>query len=521
MMNLLSSIWPSVSKEPKKSDISQFATIWSIPRYLNLLPQINFGSESFQSHAADGCINLIGSPERGAIQNTPKEVNNVRRRVLVEQSSNLVAIPPSTGAPPPSETGVSFPSRSSGSFPAIPNSKKVSPAPVPPGQENKPHETSSPGSVGQQNDKQDRNSGNSLKLIIGVASAIFLVIVVAVMLIIFRSRAARTIGPWKSGLSGQLQKAFVTGVPKLNRGELETACEDFSNIIRTDDGVATLYKGTLSSGVEIAVASTAIASMNEWSKRAELAYRKKIDSLSRVNHKNFVNLLGFCEEDAPFTRMMVFEYAPNGSLFEHLHVKELEHLDWSTRMRIIMGTAYCLQFMHDLNPPVVHFNLTSKEILLTDDYAAKIADVAFWQELVTKSKNPGENESEHSELPPLADVETNVYSFGMLLLEITSGKLPYSEEHGNLLNWASQYMNDKTSVKTLVDPTLKSFKDNELASVCEAIQSCTQQDARRRPSMKEVIEILRHGLDISPEAATPRLSPLWWAELEILSAEAP
>lgn len=235
-----------------------------------------------------------------------------------------------------------------------------------------------------------------------------------------------------------------------------------------------------------------------------------------------------------------------------------------------MGTAYCLQFMHDLNPPVAHFNLTSKEILLTDDYAAKvsflffyfsvdaspiirrtwrvqISDVAFWQELVTKSKNRGENESEHSELPPLADVETNVHSFGMLLLEIISGKLPYSEEHGNLLNWvsmhftqniskqnymgdvlssrdnlqASQYMNDKATIKTLVDPTLKSFKDDELASVCEAIQSCTQQDARRRPSMKEVIEILRHGLDISPEAATPRLSPLWWAELEILSAEAP
>lgn len=65
-------------------------------------------------------------------------------------------------------------------------------------------------------------------------------------------------------------------MPKLNRGELETACEDFSNIIRTDDGVATLYKGTLSSGVEIAVASTAIVSINEWSKRAELAYRKKV-----------------------------------------------------------------------------------------------------------------------------------------------------------------------------------------------------------------------------------------------------
>lgn len=68
------------------------------------------------------------------------------------------------------------------------------------------------------------------------------------------------------------------GVPKLNRPELETACEDFSNIITTEDGVATVYKGTLSSGVEIAVASTAITSLKDWSKRSELIFRKKVSS---------------------------------------------------------------------------------------------------------------------------------------------------------------------------------------------------------------------------------------------------
>lgn len=125
--------------------------------------------------------------------------------------------------------------------------------------------------------------------------------------------------------------------------------------------------------------------------------------LSRVNHKNFVNLIGYCEEDEPFTRMMVFEYAPNGQLSEHLHgklqqlselvgykrafnkklnyifltfwllVKEAEHLDWITRVRIVMGIAYCLHYMHhDLNPPVAHTHLTTSSIYLTDDYAAKV-----------------------------------------------------------------------------------------------------------------------------------------------------
>lgn len=71
-----------------------------------------------------------------------------------------------------------------------------------------------------------------------------------------------------------------------------------------------------------------------------------------------------------------------------------------------------------------------------------------------------------------------------------------------------------------MDPALESSKEKELEIVCEVIQMCTQQDARTRPSMKEAIQILRQTLEISPEAATPRLSPLWWAELEILSQEA-
>lgn len=71
----------------------------------------------------------------------------------------------------------------------------------------------------------------------------------------------------------------------------------------------------------------------------------------------------------------------------------------------------------------------------------------------------------------------------------------------------------------MIDPTLKSFKNNELDIVCEVIQDCVQQDARKRPTMKEITSRLREVIAITPDAATPRLSPLWWAELEILSAE--
>ncbi|KAL8511595.1 hypothetical protein ACS0TY_018126 [Phlomoides rotata] len=509
-------IWQSVIEQSQKSNSFQVPIKGTIIRYLNLFPLFKFGSESLHDQPDDSPDNSTDLPESALVLNVNNQVR--KRRILVEQSSNLVAIPPSVTNPVQLEATVGFPSRSSGSFPAVPNKKKLSPTPAPATSPSSPqvHKINGADAIQPASGK----SGNSLKLIVGLSVLVFLLVVAGAMFAICRSRAAKTIGPWKTGLSGQLQKAFVTGVPKLNRGELETACEDFSNIITVDDGVATFYKGTLSSGVEIAVVSTVIGSLKDWSKRSELLYRKKIDSLSRLNHKNFLNLIGYCEEEEPFTRMMVFEYAPNGSLYEHLNDREVEHLDWNARVRIIMGSAYFLQHVHDLNPPFTHFNLTSKEILLTDDYAAKIADIKFWAELVAKSKNPTENESEHSEVQAHAHgVETNVYSFGVLLLEIISGKLPYSEEPC-LINWAVPYLNDKRRLSRLVDPTLKCFKENEVEVICEAIQSCIHEDARKRPCMKEVIEILKKGIDISPDAATPRLSPLWWAELEILSAEA-
>lgn len=90
----------------------------------------------------------------------------------------------------------------------------------------------------------------------------------------------------------------------------------------------------------------------------------------------------------------------------------------------------------------------------------------------------------------------------------------------NIFVQAAQYLSDKRNASHMVDPTLKLHKHNELDVICEVIEECIQQDARKRPTMKEVIAKLREVLNISPEQAIPRLSPLWWAELEILSGEA-
>lgn len=332
-----------------------------------------------------------------------------------------------------------------------------------------------------------------------------------------RKSAVATIGPWKTGLSGQLQKAFVTGVPKLQLSELERACEDFSNIVASYPHY-TVYKGTLSSGVEIAVVSTTITSSKEWSQHSESCFRKKIDSLSRINHKNFINMLGFCEEEEPFTRMMVLEYAPNGTLYESLHGEDFEHIGWRGRMRIIMGLAYCIQHMHELNPPVVHPDLQSSSILLSEDGAAKIVDMSVWHEVISKGKSPTNGELDRHHEQVSAALAGNVYSFGVILLEIISGKLPEPARERSLVSLALECINNgDRSMVSLLDPTLKDHKEEELVVIGKVIHACIQSDPMNRPSMREITARLREAIGISPVAATPRLSPLWWAELEVLS----
>lgn len=359
------------------------------------------------------------------------------------------------------------------------------------------------------------NNANSkhptLLIVFGAIGSAAIVSLLIVGVLLLRCNKTVIVKPWATGLSGQLQKAFITGVPKLKRSELETACEDFSNIISSssDD---TVYKGTLSSGVEIAVTSTTVTSAKDWSKHLEGAFREKIDTLSKVNHKNFVNLLGFCEEEEPFTRMMIFEYAPNGTVFEHLHIKESEHLDWRVRLRIAMGIAYCLEHMHQLNPPVVHKRLHSSTIYLTEDYAAKISEFGFWNEATMAKMRAACTDN-----TPSTDPENNVYTFGVILLEMLTGMLPHSLDDGPLIDWASDFLSRKRPIKDMVDPTLKSFQEDDLEKLCDVITSCINPNPAHRPKMGEVTARLREITSVTADGAKPRLSPLWWAELEVLS----
>ncbi|XP_014517513.1 protein MALE DISCOVERER 1 [Vigna radiata var. radiata] len=512
-------VWQRNFNQWYKSDSLIILTKAKLKKFANAFawPLFKLGKTASHGNEKDYCDILPSSDVPKIAQNVPEIVSSTRRKLLQSSGNNLAAVPFDDKTPIEFSTAPT--TFSTGAIPAVPDATEKQNQPA-------PSDPNAPDDASDKNQSQDASDGNQESQDVNNGASVWkwiiiilllLAIIIIILLYIWRKRAAKVIGPWKTGISGQLRKAFITGVPKLNRAELETACEDFSNIVIDSYAECTIYKGTLSSGVEIAVVSTLITSSKNWSKSMEIRYRKKIDNLSRINHKNFINLIGYCEEEEPFTRMLVFEYAPNGTLFEHLHVSHLERIDWSARVKIIMGVAYCLQYMHhDLNPPMAQSKLTSNMIFLTDDFSAKVAEVTFKQ-IVSPESVGDSNKSDDG--PSQENIETNVYKFGELLLEIISGKLPYSEEHGNLVDWAAKYLNEKTNLKDLVDPTLHCFKENELHCICDVIQDCTKPDVKSRPTMRDVTSKLREVLGLSPEQVVPRLSPLWWAELEILSVE--
>ncbi|ESQ52735.1 hypothetical protein EUTSA_v10016554mg [Eutrema salsugineum] len=401
------------------------------------------------------------------------------------------------------------------SSPQQPSPKRVSRVSEPQKKSTTQHVSPTPPpSVTLANSPTPRTSGSSsvvVPVVVGcVAGAVLLLLVATCVFYYLRSKAGKPVNPWRTGLSGQLQKVFVTGIPTLKRSEIEAACEDFSNVIGSCP-IGKLFKGTLSSGVEIAVASIATTCSKDWKDNTEMHFRKKIEMLSKINHKNFVNLLGFCEEKEPFTRILIFEYAPNGSLFEHLHYKESEHLDWGMRLRIAMGLAYCLDHMHQLNPPIAHTNLVSSSLHLTEDYAVKVADFSFGPSETETSTNTVEETHISASNP-----QDNVYSFGLLLFEMITGKLPESVNKPDSVDTGLvDFLRGETLAK-MVDPTLESY-DDKIENIGEVIKSCVRTDPKERPTMREVMGWLREITGISQNDATPKLSPLWWAELEVLS----
>ncbi|OMO79494.1 hypothetical protein CCACVL1_13636 [Corchorus capsularis] len=335
--------------------------------------------------------------------------------------------------------------------------------------------------------------------------------------------------PWKKSGSEKdhvtvyIDSELLKDVTRYSRQDLEVACEDFSNIIGSSPD-SLVYKGTMKGGPEIAVISLCIKE-EHWTGYLELYFQREVADLARLNHDNTGKLLGYCRESTPFSRMLVFEYASNGTLYEHLHYGEGSQLSWTRRMRIILGIARGLKYLHsELDPPFTISELSSNAVYLTEDFSPKLVDFESWKAILARSeKNSGSigsngaicllpNSLEKRHL----DIQGNIYAFGVLLLEIISGRPPFCKDRGCLIDWAKDYLELPEVMSYIVDPDLKHFTFDDLKVICEVISLCIHPDSSRRPSMQEISLMLESKIDTSISVEL-KASSLAWAELALSS----
>ncbi|KAG2681217.1 hypothetical protein I3760_11G133700 [Carya illinoinensis] len=369
-----------------------------------------------------------------------------------------------------------------------------------------------------------------LALEVATATMVGFILLVAILTALQKCNSKSSIIiPWRKSTSGKdhmtvcIESELLKDVVQYSRQDLEIACEDFSNIIGSSPD-SVVYKGTMKGGPEIAVISLCIKE-EHWTGYLELYFQREVADLARLNHENTGKLLGYCRESTPFTRMLVFEYASNGTLYEHLHHGEGCHFSWSRRMKIAIGIARGLEYLHTaLEPPFTISELNSSAIYLTEDFSPKLVDFECWKTILSRSERnsgaigsqgaicilPNSLEARH------LDIQGNVYAFGVLLLEIISGRPPYCKEKGCLVEWAKDYLELPEVMSYVVDPELKHFRYDELKVICEVVNLCIHPDSSKRLSMKEVCNMLESKIDLSISVDF-KTSSLAWAELALSS----
>ncbi|KAD5316797.1 hypothetical protein R6Q59_031960 [Mikania micrantha] len=316
---------------------------------------------------------------------------------------------------------------------------------------------------------------------------------------------------------------MLKNVTRYSRQELEVACEDFSNIIGSSLDIVA-YKGNMKGGPEIAVISLCCRK-EHWPSYLEPYFQKEVADLARLDHENVAKLLGYCIEGVPFTRMLVFEYASNGTLSEHLQYEEGCQLSWPRRMMIVLGIAKGLKYLHtEIEPPFTISELNSSVVYLTEDLSPKLIDLESWRSVITRSENNSisiSNEGAMCVQPSsLAarhlDIQSNICAFGVLLLEIISGRCPICKDSRFLADWVKEYLEEPGKMASIVDPSLKHFRDEDLEVIHEVVRYCFQTGNTNMVTMQEVCAMLESKLDTTGSSEL-KASSLAWAELALSS----
>ncbi|KAJ0641618.1 putative protein kinase RLK-Pelle-DLSV family [Helianthus annuus] len=345
-------------------------------------------------------------------------------------------------------------------------------------------------------------------LVIGVVAAVFFFILIVVGI------------AWKKGYIGnQISREIDLRGLDLNTGvftfkQIKAATDNFAESNKLGEGgFGSVYKGTLLNGTLIAVKQ-----LSSKSKQGNREFVNEIGMIAGIHHTNVVRLHGCCAEHNQL--LLVYEYMENNSLAHALfdQDKSKMKIDWPTRQRICVGVARGLAFLHEETTlEMVHRDIKAANILLDTNFTPKISD--FGLAKLNEKENTHISTRVAGTLGYMAPeyalwgyltYKADVYSFGVLALEIVAGKnnMKYqpNEDYVSLLDLAV-VLKEKGSLMDLVDPRLGSdFNKIEAVRMMEVAILCTNQSPALRPTMSEVVNMLEGHRKIKKSDLNPATS---------------
>ncbi|KAG6436242.1 hypothetical protein SASPL_101127 [Salvia splendens] len=271
-------------------------------------------------------------------------------------------------------------------------------------------------------------------------------------------------------------------------------------------GFGYVHKGLLPNGKEVAVKSLKLNSG-----QGEREFQAEVDIISRVHHRHLVSLVGYCISGSQ--RMLVYEFVPNSTLEDHLHGPGRPTIEFSTRLKIALGSARGFAYLHeDCHPKIIHRDIKAANILLDNNFEAKVAD--FGLAKLSSENNThistrimgtfGYLAPEYASSGKLTD-KSDVYSFGIVLLELITGRRPVDitrdDDDDTLVDWARPILlnvvGEGASYQELVDPRLENqYEHGEMLRMVTAAAACIRQSARKRPKMSQVVRALEGDVSL-------------------------
>ncbi|KAL6962247.1 hypothetical protein U1Q18_037203 [Sarracenia purpurea var. burkii] len=279
-------------------------------------------------------------------------------------------------------------------------------------------------------------------------------------------------------------------------------------------GSSQVYRGCLPEGKEIAV------KILKPSEDVLKEFVSEIEIITALHHKNIISLFGFCFEDSNL--LLVYDFLSRGSLEDNLHGnKDPSAFGWSERYKVAVGVAEALEFLHNASAkPVIHRDVKSSNILLSDDFEPQLSDfgLAKWASTSSTHTTCTDVAGTFGYMAPeyfmhgKVNEKIDVYAFGIILLELLSGRKPISNDHPkgqeSLVMWAKPILN-AGKVAQLLDPSLgNNYDQDQMESMVLAAILCIRRAPRARPKMSIVLKLLRGDSEI-----------IKWAKLQVHALE--